>query len=820
MLPRAWGRVEQLLFRRLFLGRRLLPSLAIPFTIGMVFTATYWVSNGFALSGEQLAQRELGRFEHAVALDVEPGDLGRSSVHDVTRALRAKGLGRSSISIISSDIRPDQLGVSPTAGPQRVLSFLEAASPQTDFPARFHLTSGRWPLAAGEVVLTYALHDRLKATSFTAFGGLASFRVVGTFDDRFATDSTGMLAAPGTWESIPIAASKAFAPQGSLRVMWTGREAASTVDSLVRATLALAPPPGGNRPATDRAELVRARDQSLSDRQRLLFAYPLFLLSAMAGASVFRSNRRWVRAYHRRCRDVGLSPWGIGAVLGGVLASGALCAALVGIAAGAMVGLALRAWALPHVLTQPLGPMRPLSPVITAALVLTGVTLLAQLIDIAVSGHHRRLLAKTIDVVPWALARRVTAALALLHGIQMSARPTVRFDDLGGTGVLVSVAAVLLAPDLLSIAQVGLSRRRPRTMVARRMIDADRGALALVAMIVAATVAFPVITNSFNASARRSNDAGFASMVRPHQLWVDGSDPRSDAAPLASAISKAVHASSPIELRSTDAFVYPTGGRPVENTSIVTVPRAHDLVGLLGDKPWVHEMDEYVARGGVAFLDGPVRRIHTRDPKVSSVQLPTRTFGETSTESLAPFAAVMLADTATKAHLTGVPLATVFTRLSPRQTDASIAAVRQAGLDIRLLRFYTPPLKTRPTPESYFAMGALLVLASFMLASLMRAIGERMRERAGQLLAVGFRRRWSGSVAALQLGVAVIAGLVMGAGGAAVAVWVFATSPKQSMLLNIPLGFVATTVGLVIVTSLVGIATCVARVHAQAQADI
>jgi hypothetical protein len=793
--------------------------LAIPFTIGLVFTATYWVANGFALSGQQIASRELGHFDHAVSLDVEPGDLSLSSVDRVTRALTAKGLQQTSIDIISTDIRPDQLSVKPTAGPQRVLSFIEAANLRADFPTRYHLTSGRWPRGAGDVIITPALRDRLQAATFTSFGGMATFRIVGTFDDRFATDATAMLAAPGTWERIPAAASKAFAPQGALRVMWTGPTSAATVDSVTRSTLALAPPPGGNRPATDRADLVQSRDQSLSDNQRLLFAYPLFLLSAMAGISVIRSNRRWARAYIRRCRDLGLPQRRVGLVMAAVLAGGALCAAASGIAAGAIAGSAVRNWALPHVLTQPVGPMRSLSPVITAALLLTAATLLAYALDTAVSDDRRRRLTKTIDVVPWGLIRRVLAVLAVLHGIQVADRSTVRFDDLGGTGVLITAAAVFLAPDLMTVAHVGLPRRRPRTMVARRMIDADRGALALVTMIVAVTVAFPVVTNSFNASARRSNDAGFVGMVRPHQLWVDGSDPRSNPRPIASAIAKAVPSSSAIDLRSASAFVYPTGGKPVENTSIATVPNARDLVQMFGDKAWVRQMADYVSSGGIAFLDGPVRPVHSRNPKDANVKLPARTFGEKQTEFLAPFAGVMLADTAAKVGLTSVPLATIFAHLSKAQTDASITAVRDAGLDIRVLRFYTPPPKSKPTPESYFALGGLLVLASFLLTSLMRAVGERMRERSGQLLAVGFRRRWSASVAAIQLGLAVIVGIVTGVLGSATAVWVFVSAPNQALLLAVPTRFIALTLCLVITVSLIGIGTCVTRVRAHAYAD-
>jgi hypothetical protein len=819
VLPKVSG-AETLLFRRLFLGRRLLPSLAIPFTIGMVFTATYWVANGFALSGQQIAQRELGHFDHAVALDVAPGDLGRSSLARVDGALRAKGVGESAIGITSTDVRPDQLNLKPTAGPQRVLSFTETASPKAAFPGRYHLVSGRWPRAPGEVILSPALRHLLPSGDFSAFGGVANFRVVGTFNDRFDTDATAILAAPGTWEEIPASTAKAFAPQGALVVMWAGSAAASTIDSVTRGVLALAPPPGGDRPATDRAVLVQSRDQSLSDSQRLLFAYPLGLLSAMAGIAVVRSNRRWSRAYVRRCQDLGLPPRRVGSAITAALAGGVIAAGVAGIAAGAIVGWVIRRGALSAFLTQPVGPMRSLSPVIVAALVMSGLTLLVCAFDVLVTGARRQLLDKIVNQVPWALVRRVLAALAALHGIQVANRSTVHFDDLGGTGVLITAAAVLLAPDVLSVARLGLSRRRPQPMIARRMIEADRGGLALVSMIVAASVAFPVTMNSYNASSRLSNDAGFVGMARPHQLWIDGTTPTADPRPVVFAVATEV-SEAPIELRTTNAFVYPAGGKPVENTGIATVPNASDLVKLLGDEPWVRQMTTYVSGGGVAFLDGPARPIHSRDPKPrGEIDLPKHAFGAEPSDLAAPFAGVMLASTARKVGLASTPLANVFTGLSQTQIDASIAAVRDAGLDIRLLSFYTPKQHTKPTAQSYFALGGLLILASFLLIGLMRAAGERMRERAGQLLAVGFRRRWSASVAALQLGMAVLSGLAMGALGAAAAVWVFVLSPAQAMLLDIPTGFITLTLVLVVTVSLIGIATCVSRVRAQPDTEL
>lgn len=820
MLPRCSG-AETLLFRRLLLGRRLLPSLAIPFVIGLVFTATYWVANGFALSGQQIAQRELGRFDHAVTLDVAPGDLGPTSLERVGRELRSRGIGDASVGVASTDVRPDQLAPSTIGGPQRVLSFAETANMPTALPARYRLLSGRWPRASGDVILSTALRDRLSANTFSAFGGMASFRVVGTFTDRFATDATAILASPGTWEAIPARTAKAFAPEGTLEVRWNGPVTASTVDSVARSVLKLAPPPDGNRPPTDRAALVRTRDRSLSDDQRLLFAFPLALLSAMAGIAVVRSNRRWSRAYVQRCRDVGLPPGRVGLVITGVLTIGVMAAVAVGLAAGAVVGWALRRWALPVVLTQPLGPMRSLAPIIVAALVMIALTLLACGVDLLASGVRRRLIGKVIDEVPWALIRRVLAVLAVLRGIQVAGRSAVRFDDLGGTGVLITAASVLIAPDLLSVARLCLSRRHPRGMLARRMIEADRGGLALVTMIVAASIAFPVTMSSYNASARLSNDAGFVSVVPPHQLWVDGTNSTADPRPVASMIAAALPQVSPLALRNTSAFVYPTDGKPVENTSIATVASAEDLVSLLGGGRLIRQMATYVSGGGVAFLDGPARPIHRRDPDAAgSIDLPERAFDAQLTEFAAPFAGIMLASTALEAGLTSVPLATVFPGVSQTEIDTSIAAVRDAGLDIRLLKFSTPPVHTGPTPQSYFALGGLLVLASFLLIGLMRAVGERMRERAGQLLAIGFRRRWSASVAALQLGLAVLAGLATGMVGSTAAVWIFASAPAQAMLLDIPTGFIALTLAVVAAMSLMGIAICLARVRARPDTDV
>ncbi len=810
-------RADLLLVRRFLVGRRLLTSLVVPFVITLVFTTLHWVAGAFALSGEQVAQRELGSHEHALDLAVEPGDLSVEGLAEAEQALRDAGVDDVALEITTTDALVDQKPRRGSGGIVRATTFVEPLrwddAGVAELSDAYPLATGRWPAAAGEVVLSPALASQVRTDRLTLFAGATSLRVVGTVVDRFDTDSLTVLAAPGTWEAVPAEVARSFAPSAGLLVGWGGQAEPGLVESTLRSALALAPSPDGPTRVTKRSSLVAQHESSLSEDQALLFVAPLSVLAVLVGFSVSRANRRWAQGCVRRCRSIGLAPRRVGADLLFVLTVGVGVAALLGVAGGVLTGTALRSTLLPHVLTHPAGPVPSLGPLLAASLVMTGVAVSASALDLLLSTQARARVARVASVIPWNLTRRVLAGVALAKGAQAATRSGVEFYDLGGTGLLVVLATVLLAPDLLALASPGLRESQARTLLARRMIAADRGGLSLVSMVVAASVAFPIVVSTYNASARHSNDTGFASMVRPGELWVDGD--MVEAAATADVVGDAVPEAERVDLLWTDAFVYPGTDLPSENTGIGAVATVEEFRALFADEPALDEMVDVITSGGIAFVeqaaDRPVHDRSTEEARVLAV--PVTGFELESPPAKSPFAGIMLSATLTDLEISAEPSSTIFLDLSQAEVEEAVAAVRAAGLDVRAVDFHRLGEPTPPSPQAYFALGGLLVLAGFLVVGLMRAAGDRMRDRAAQLLAVGLRRRWSASVAALQVGLAASAGLLAGALGAAAAIWVFVSAPSQVVLLSVPTRFVVTSLVTVVVLTGVGVVTCLTRVR-------
>jgi putative ABC transport system permease protein len=171
-----------LLARRFARGRLVARSSVIAFFIALFVTAMYITLNAFTLSGDQVVERDLGRFDARADLSgvaqFQPGD-GR-----VVQALDAmkteSGASELDAALNSVDLRPAVI-----APP--VTYYQERSWTADPFPGRIALVRGRWPTRSGEVVVTNPQTLGLKVGDpLPVLAGRARFRVVGVASDRYA----------------------------------------------------------------------------------------------------------------------------------------------------------------------------------------------------------------------------------------------------------------------------------------------------------------------------------------------------------------------------------------------------------------------------------------------------------------------------------------------------------------------------------------------------------------------------------------------------------------------------------------------------------
>lgn len=119
------------------------------------------------------------------------------------------------------------------------ITFIQADWRTDPFPERYSLLSGSWPTRPGEVVVTDpdALDDVPVGATLDGPGG-AVFRVVGTAEDHFARQAS-VMAAPGTWSTFDPALAEQFPVLRAQPVlMWQGNgiDAVSSALSEVAST--------------------------------------------------------------------------------------------------------------------------------------------------------------------------------------------------------------------------------------------------------------------------------------------------------------------------------------------------------------------------------------------------------------------------------------------------------------------------------------------------------------------------------------------------------------------------------------------------------
>lgn len=211
-------RLTSRLARRLARSRALARSVAIVFVAALLVMAMFVTLRTLSLSGEQVADNELGRFGAKVGygsgVSLLPGD--DTFLADLRSRVRDAGATDAEIVLSATDV---QLNTTPA----RNVTALETDWTSRPYPERYELLSGRWPSRPGEVAVTEPGDVRTPVGKTLTVLGDVRLKVVATVDDR-AADTTNLLLGPGTWAGLDPALSKGFPVlTAQMDVMWAGR---------------------------------------------------------------------------------------------------------------------------------------------------------------------------------------------------------------------------------------------------------------------------------------------------------------------------------------------------------------------------------------------------------------------------------------------------------------------------------------------------------------------------------------------------------------------------------------------------------------------
>ncbi|PJE97678.1 hypothetical protein CUT44_11125 [Streptomyces carminius] len=784
------------LARRLARSRALARSVAVVFVAALLVMAMFVTLRTLSLSGDQVADGQLGRFDARVGYGsgvvLPPGD--DTFVTELRTRVREAGVTGAEVVLSATDVQLDTT-------PARDVTALETDWAARPYPARYELLSGRWPSRPGEAVVTEPDDVRTPAGEILTVLGGVRLKVVGTADDRSAS-TTNLLLGPGTWAGLDPALTEGFPVLGAQPdLTWSGERQRAVVDAFTAAARSWeqdrAPDRGGadSGPAesvgrdavaatlTTRDELSVRPEKTWIEKTPAGYTVPSLLVPAAAVLLLFGMNDRRFRRTTGSLVSVGV-PRTVAAA-GQVLAAlawalgAALCGALAGVAAG-IGGRAL----ISHLRDRPAGPLDDLT---TPVLRLLAVILLTGLAAGAILLRSRR----EASVRPYREdrdapasepdsprpsrlarhARHLSAVAAWCAVVVYATRVDSPADAMILTGI-VTAAVLLVVPDVFGGMLRLLPENGPRRRLVRRRLAADRrracAALAVLTVLSGASLGYLALLDTLI----RTADKQSYPSVLPGQVLLAGHG--SDTFPPDEALLRTVERSGAVEgLPRTEVRYLMAGGadnprmavREGSDGSLLaaeTSGQVERLLGLRLDRAqasllrdggllvWADES------GAPTGRDARVRLTVRQGDEVlrGGVELPAATVDPVPARWRAGSDGIMLRSTA---HALELPIQSqgpvMVTGVSGEQAHALQQAVVDAGMDAGAVLIHVPPEDPVP-PAALLATAAGLVLLA--LAAVLAATRSQTRILRGylaQLVAVGIPPRWARDVLLCQHGV-------------------------------------------------------------------
>lgn len=760
------------LARRFLRSRSLARSTAPMFVVAALIVGMYVTLSAFTLSGEQVADRDLGRFSAradlgtAVSLPVGETPL----TYGLAAGAREAGARDATVALMSFDVRPDTV-----AG---LIIYWEHDWASQPFPDRYTLTAGRWPSVAGEVVVTEPLRDKVgPADSLPVFSGNEQFQIVGVAHDRFGSSSR-LLAAPGTWASFGPATRRNFSTVlAGPSLYWIGGDQQQVVEAVAAAASAAltgdVPPSAlaaqiSETTTTRDRELARGRT-SWTERLPIAYSIPSLALPLLSVLTVFGLNGRRLRKSIRVLRSVGVG--GVHAAGGVALATGiwVMLSTALGLFAGIGLGLLSRP-IVSAVLAQPISPFPGVGGPVIRTLAITASACLLATVVLHVSQRQAPALAespKPRNLSPRArpTARSMRQAVAVVASFAILAQ-IATLDTVPEAMLLAGTIGVLLlsfTPEFVTVAVRSLPANRPRVRLGRQQLINDQERAVAGVAVLATVLGAPLGMLTLLATLISTAEGQEVPSVAPHQMVLSARS--GEAFPpqpaVVDAVTSSVQFSQPgIQLgylRTDDTRVSVQGLGAGEVLAVETV----EELARLNNGPLEDADIRTLRQGGMlvwhdqgshgilVHKDLETDRALTTSEPIVATQARLHPVLESSVN------AVLLRSAARSRGLPITDGAIVFTGVSDAQASAAQQAVRRAGLDSEQVEVYRPPDPVSVPPVFYTAVVGLGLIVLLTTMSVARSQVITLRGYLGQLISIGLSPRWARQVLMLQTTVVV-----------------------------------------------------------------
>ncbi|RYJ20637.1 putative ABC transporter integral membrane protein [Streptomyces sp. L-9-10] len=782
------------------LARRLARSRALIRSTSMVFVAAFFVMTMFivlktlSLSGTQVADRDMGRFDASVgygSIRIPPGD------DAFTSALRERMQGAG---VTDAQVMLSVFDLQLNTTPARKVTMLEGDWTSSPYPKRYELQSGRWPSRPGEVVVTEADDVRTAPGEALTVLGDVRLTVVGTADDRYA-DTSNLLVASRTWATLagdlnerhPLLGAQPF-------LLWSGAEPKAAVDAFTTAIRDWEKEKGntveaGSAAAADtlslRTEL--GAEGMWIDKTPAGYTVPALLVPIGAVMLMFGLNDRRFR------RTVGtLTALGVPrrtAAAGITLA--ALLWSLIAAAAGALAGWGGGAAArllIAHLRERPAGPVEGLTDPVLRLLVLivlasvgAGLTL-TRTRRHPVTRRHERAERDSATAPATKTARRLRdgrqlLALAAWCAIGVYAArvesPAMAMMLVG----VVTVAVLLVIPEAFALLLRLLPERGPRLRLARRQLAADSrracAALAVLTVLFGTSLGFLALLDTL----LRTADAQNHPDVQPGQVLLAGSSSDRDAP--SEDVVRAAESSgvleglprfevAPVDTIDEDKTTTRSATRPGKHTIFLAVDSPANAELLLG-RPLDRAQASTLTGGGLLiWADAPDAPTGTAARTELLIQENGEILGRTSalpatTVEAAPSGwragtdGIMLRSTALTQRLPlQEPGPVMVTGISDKEAETVQQAVIDAGLDARAVRIHVPPQPAVPPAALLATAAALVLLVLVTVLTAVRGQTHALRGYLASLSALGLPHAWARHILLCQHGALIAASTFLG----------------------------------------------------------
>ncbi|MEV0220018.1 hypothetical protein [Streptomyces sp. NPDC050704] len=835
------------LARRLARSRALIRSTLTVFVAAIFVVAMFIVLKTLSLSGAQVADRDMGRFDASVgygSVQLPPGD--DAFVPELRERLQQAGITDALVMLSAYDV---QLNTTPA----RNVTMFEADWSSGPYPRRYDLQSGRWPSSPGEVVVTEAQDVRTAPGKVLTVLGDVHLKVVGTADDRNAS-TTNLLAAPGTWAALDENLVDGFPILATQPVLlWSGAEPKSAISAF---SVAIS---SWEKEQDTKAEGAVAVADTLSLRKEgsgegfwiektpAGYTVPAFLVPLGAVLLVFGLNDRRFRRTVGSLVSLGVSRRSAAAGLTLATLAWSLAAAAAGAAAGLAVGAVARLL-VSHLRERPAGPIDGLADPALRLLTLTVLTSLVA--GVALARTDRR------DATPVSrgdanhsgaetaggkTARRVRDTRQVLAVVAWCATAVyaVRVDSpamaMTLTGI-VTVAVLLVIPEAFALTLRFIPERGPRSRLARRQLAADSrracASLAVLTVLFGASLGFLALLDTLlrTADTQRHPD------VLPGQVLL--ADSSSDRFAPTKSVVRAAEATKLLDghPRFEISPVYTVDGddvirsatRPNSATLFLTVKSPADAEHLLGHDLDRDQLATLTDGGLLVWSDAPgapegtsarTRLVVHQDDKIlgRTPELPTVSVDAAPTHWRAGSDGIMLRSTANDLRLPLPPQGPVMiTGIADTEAEAVQKALVAAGHDGRAVRIYVPP-EPAVAPAALLATAVALVL--LVLATVLTAVRGQIRTLRGYLAglsALGLPPSWARRILLYQqaalIAVSTLLGLVI-----ALVPTVIISTRISGFVLSIPWAQLATLLAAIYLAALLAATRSLLRLRTQGE---